>query len=128
MTYIIDTHIFIWFLDRNKKLKPIYKQLLTNKNSNFVSSAIVLAEIKHLISTKRIDIDFEGVVNYLSISGNSVIYPIDEDVIDEMPIGLDIHDALIVATGLVYRNILGKEVSILTEDRDIIKSNIIPVV
>ncbi len=48
MTYIVDTHIFIWFLDKNKRLKPKYQQVLTDKHNNFVISAIVLAEIKHL--------------------------------------------------------------------------------
>ncbi len=50
MTYIVDTHIFIWFLDKNKRLRPKYQQILINKENNFVFSAIVLAEIKHLIS------------------------------------------------------------------------------
>lgn len=45
-----------------------------------------------------------------------------------MPEGLNIHDALIVATGLVYKNILQKEVKILTEDEKIIKSKLLPVI
>lgn len=109
MTYIVDTHVFVWFLDKNKRLNPLYHQILTDVHNNFVFSTIVLAEIKHLISQKRISVDFEQVVEYLSESENCVIYPIDEDVVDEMPVGLNIHDALIVATGLVYRNILKEE-------------------
>ncbi|MCP5004332.1 MAG: type II toxin-antitoxin system VapC family toxin [Planctomycetes bacterium] len=127
MIYIVDTHVFIWFLDRNKRLKPFYHQILTDVHNNFVFSTIVLAEIKHLISQKRINIDFEQVVSYLSESENCVIYPIDEEVVDEMPVGLDIHDALIVATGLVYRNILKEEVMMLTEDGEIIQSDILPI-
>ena len=127
MTYIVDTHVFVWFLDKNKRLKPAYHRLLTDKNNNFVFSAIVLAEIKHLITIKRINADYERVINYLSQSENCIIYPVDEDVVEEMPEGLNIHDALIVATGLVYRNILREEVKILTEDREIIESNILSV-
>ena len=127
MTYIVDTHVFIWFLNKNKRLKPLYHQILTDVHNNFVFSTIVLAEIKHLISQKRIGVDFKQVVEYLSESENCVIYPIDEDVVDEMPVGLSIHDALIVATGLVYRNILGEEVKILTEDEEIIQSHILPI-
>jgi len=33
---------------------------------------------------------------------------------------------LIIATGVVYKNILGEEVRILAEDENIIKSNILP--
>lgn len=128
MTYIVDTHIFIWFLDKNKRLKTHYHQILTNRDNNFVFSAIVLAEIKYLISLKRISIDFEKVIDYLSESENCIIYPVDEDVVEEMPEGLNIHDALIVATGLVYKNILGEEITILTEDDEIIKSKILPVI
>lgn len=128
MTYIVDTHIFVWFLDKNKKLKPLFHQILTDNRNNFVFSTIVLAEVKHLISQKRIRVDFEKVVEFLSESKNCVIYPVDEDVVDEMPAGLSIHDALIVATGLVYKNILRKEVTILTEDEEIIRSRILPVV
>lgn len=128
MIYIVDTHVFIWFLDKNKKLKPLYHQILTDVHDTFVFSTIVLAEVKYLISQKRINVDFEKVVEYLGESENCIIYPVDEDVVDAMPVGLSIHDALIVATGLVYRNILGEEVKILTEDEEIIKSQVLPVV
>lgn len=127
MTYIVDTHIFIWFLDKNKRLKNQHYQILTKTDNTFVFSAIVLAEIKHLISLKRINIDFEKVIGHLSGSDNCIIYPVDEDVVENMPAGLTIHDALIVATGLVYKNILEEEVKILTEDEEIIKSKILSV-
>lgn len=128
MTYIVDTHILIWFLDKNKRLKPQHRQILINKGNNFVFPAIVLAEIKHLISIKRINIDFDMVLEYLSESENCVVYPVDEDVVEKMPDSLNIHDALIVGTGLVYKNILREEVSILTEDEEIAISGILPVI
>ncbi|MBI3754276.1 MAG: hypothetical protein HY266_09610, partial [Deltaproteobacteria bacterium] len=45
------------------------------------------------------------VLEYLSESENCVVYPVDEDVVEKMPDSLNIHDALIVGTGLVYKNI-----------------------
>lgn len=128
MTYIVDSHIFIWFLDKNKMLKHRHYQILIDKDSNFVFSAIVLAEIKYLIFQRRINVSFERVLEHLSESANCIIYPVDEDVVEEMPEGLSIHDALIVATGLVYKNILKEEVKILTEDEEIVKSRILPVI
>jgi len=128
MTYVIDTHILIWFLDKNKRLKPHHYQILIDKNNNFVLPAIVLAEIKHLISLKRISVAFEEVIEYISESDNCIIYPVDENVIEKMPEGLNIHDALIVATGLVYKTMLGENVIILTEDKEIIESDILPVI
>lgn len=128
MTYIVDTHILIWFLDKNKRLKPQHRQILINKGNNFVFPAIVLAEIKHLISIKCINIDFDMVLEYLGESENCVVYPVDEDVVEKMPDSLNIHDALIVGTGLVYKNILREEVGILTEDEEIATSGILPVI
>ncbi|MBI5327841.1 MAG: hypothetical protein HZB80_06060 [Deltaproteobacteria bacterium] len=52
----------------------------------------------------------------------------DEDIVEKMPDSLNIHDALIVGTGLVYKNILREEVSILTEDEEIATSGILPVI
>ncbi len=127
MKYIVDTHIFVWFLDKNKRLNPLYKQILSDVNNDFVFSAIVLAGIKHLVSIRRVKVDFEKVISYLADSDNCIIYPVDEDVICEMPVGFNIHDALIVATGLVYKNILKEKVRILTEYKEIIKSDILPV-
>jgi len=127
VTYIVDTHILIWFLDKNKRLDPKHYEILIDKDNQFVFSAIVLAEIKHLVSIKRIKVAFEEVIDYLSESENSIIYPVDEGVIQEMPAGLNIHDALIVATGLVYKNILKEEVKLLTKDEMIVKSGILPV-
>jgi hypothetical protein len=44
-----------------------------------------------------------------------------------MPKGLNIHDALIVATGLIYKNSFAKEIFILTEDDDIKIADILPI-
>lgn len=128
MTYIVDTHIFVWFLDKNKRLKPRHHQILIDKGNNFVFPAIVLAEIKHLISIKRININFDMVLEYLSESENCVVYPVGEDVVEKMPDNLNIHDALIVGTGLVYKNFLREKVIILTEDEKIATSGILPVI
>lgn len=127
MIYVIDTHIFVWFLDGNRRLSSKYKKIFLNKRNTFLFSAIVLAEIKYLIGAKRINIDFKSVLKYLSECDNCIIYPVDEVVIDYMPKGLDIHDAIIVATGLAYKDSLSEEVFVLTEDNSIRNSKILPV-
>ncbi|MEW6418606.1 MAG: PIN domain-containing protein [Nitrospirota bacterium] len=127
MTYIVDTHVFAWLLDKNKRLSQKYKEILLNNNNTFIISAIVLAEIKHLISVKRININFETVIEYLSECDNCTVYPVNEDVVEHMPEGLDIHDGIIVATGLIYKNFLGDNLFILTEDETIRNSGILPV-
>ena len=127
MIYVVETHILVWFLDSNRRLSLKYKKILLNKRNTFIFSAIVLAEIKYLIAAKRINIDFKSVLEYLSQCDNCIICPVDEVVIDYMPKGLDIHDALIVATGLVYKESLKEDIFVLTEDNLIINSGILPV-
>src|SRR3989337_1347137 len=127
MIYVVDTHIFVWFLDDNKRLRQKHKKILLNQKNTFIFSAIVLAEIKYLISAKRININFSTVLEYLSNCDNCIVYPVDETVIDNMPGGLNIHDALIIATGLIYKNSMAREVFILTEDDAIKSSGILPV-
>lgn len=127
MIYVVDTHIFIWLLDDNKRLSQKHKKILLSQKNTFVFSTIVLAEIKYLITAKRININFNSVLEYLSECDNCVVYPVDEAVIDNMPAGLDIHDALILATGLLYKNSIGEEVFALTEDSAIKNSGVLPV-
>jgi hypothetical protein len=52
MTYIVDTHVFVWFLDKNKKLKKSHLQILNDEESKLVFSTIVLkVEFTHLLIT-----------------------------------------------------------------------------
>jgi PIN domain nuclease of toxin-antitoxin system len=127
MIYVVDTHILIWFLDGNKRLNPKHKKILLNPDNSFLISTIVLAEIKHLVSIKRIKVDFNTVIRFLGECDNCIIYPVDEAVIGHMPNGLNIHDALIVGTGLVYRDAFDEKVHILTEDGEIKQANLLPV-
>jgi hypothetical protein len=109
-------------------LKARHLNILNDRNSNILLPIIVFAELKYLISIKRINVDYEKALKYISNSENCMIYPINEAVVGEMPQGLSIHDALIVATGLVHQKILKEEVIILTEDEEIIDSNLLPVI
>jgi PIN domain nuclease of toxin-antitoxin system len=77
MIYVVDTHIFVWFLDDNKRLRSKHKKILLNQKNTFIFSAIVLAEIKYLIFAKRININFNTVLEYLSDCGNCIVYPVD---------------------------------------------------
>lgn len=127
MTYIVDTHILVWFLDKNNRLSQKYREIMLDSSHTFIFSAIVLAEIKYLIAAKRVNVSFESVIQHLGECDNCIIYPVDEDVVEHMPTELEIHDAIIVATGLVYKGALVGNVAILTEDERIRRSGLLPV-
>lgn len=59
---------------------------------------------------------------------NCTLYPLDELVAARVTGDLDLHDAIIVATALVYRDVLGEAVAMVTKDEKIANSGLIPVV
>jgi len=120
MKYIIDTHILVWYITKSKRLKTKIIKILNNPKNEFVIPIIVLAEIKYLISKKKIIIDYKRFINTIGKMNNIIIYNIDMNVIEKIPLALNIHDALIVGTGLVFREIFNEEVKILTIDEDIV--------
>lgn len=58
-------------------------------------------------------------------AANGVAYPLDEQVVAMIPTSLNIHDAIIVATALVYKDILKLPVEVVTEDAEITASGLV---
>ena len=90
-----------------------------------VIPSIVLAEIKHLAARERISVPFSRVLDLLQDDSRFLIYPLDLDVLEIMPTNLEIHDAIICGTAIVYDKILEEDVIVLTKDEAIRKSGIV---
>ena len=120
MKYIVDTHIIVWYITKSTKLKDNIIKILENPKNELIIPIIVLAEIKYLIARKRIIIDYKKFINTIVEMENIIIYNIDINVIEKLPLSLNIHDGLIVATGLVFKELFNAEVRILTIDEKII--------
>ena len=125
MVYVVDTHAFVWFIEASSRLSQNALTALESPDSEIVVPTIVLAEIKFLFARKRIFVDLQTVINRISISENCTAYPLDEAVIERLPTDLNIHDGLIVATALVYRDLLGQSVAVITKDGEIKQSGLI---
>ena len=123
MKYIIDTHILVWYITQSKKLKKNILNVLNNPRNEFIIHIIVLAEIKYLIQKKRVKLNYKKLLNIIGKMDNVIIYNIDLNVIDKIPLSLDIHDGLIVGTGLVFKEIFHENVNILSVDEEIINYN-----
>lgn len=122
MIYIVDTHALVWFLEANKRLGKRAKSVLLKPDAELVIPAIVLAESKFLFAKKRIGIDLDIIYNHVIAARNCTIYPLDEAVVAKMPTTLEIHDAIIVATGLVIQESLGEKVAVITRDEAIVNA------
>ena len=127
MTFVVDTHPLVWFLEGNKRLSKKAEEALADAEASFVVPSIVLAEITFLYAKGRIPIAPGAVLRHLSAVRNCAIYPLDEAVIERLPITLEIHDAIIVATALVFRDVLGHPTTVITRDEQITDSGLVDV-
>src|SRR5258706_12738033 len=105
MVHLFDTHVLVWFLDQDPRLSPAAKNTLANPNTELVVPTIVLAEITHLYARGRISISPAVIEQKVLQSANCRTHSLDKEVVSMIPGNLDIHDAIIVATAMVLRDI-----------------------
>ncbi len=125
MIYALDTHTLVWFLEANKRLGKRAKSVLLKADTEIVIPAIVLAESKFLFAKKRISADLDTIYRRVITARNCTVYPLDEAIIAKMPTTLEIHDAIIVATGLVIQEARGEKVAVITRDKAIVNARLI---
>ena len=126
MVYVLDTHAVVWFLEGSSRLGAAAKVAMSNPNADLVVPTIVLVEAGFLYSKKRTSVDVDAVRQTLVAAANCIVYPLDEQVVSMIPTSLNIHDAIIVATALVYKDILKLPVEIVTKDTEIKASGLVP--
>jgi PIN domain nuclease of toxin-antitoxin system len=127
LTHVLDTHTLVWFLEASPRLSVRARTAISDPSSQLVIPSIVLVEITFLYSKKRIATSVGEIRRRLLATSNSVVYPLDEQVVALVPTGLEIHDAIVVATALVYRDVLRQDVNIITKDRAIKDSGLVEV-
>jgi len=112
-------------LEGDPQLSPLVLQAFSDSEAQVVIPTIVLAEIHFLYSKKRISVDIQRIFEYIADTSNVLTYPLDELVVERLPTQLRIHDAIIVATALVFRDVIGVPVAVLTRDTQITNSNLV---
>jgi PIN domain nuclease of toxin-antitoxin system len=128
MTYILDTHAVVWFLETSERLSVRARNLLRDPSHTFILPTIVLVEITYLYTKRRIALDAVTVRQRLVSASNCVLYPLDEQVAMLIPTEVNIHDAIIVATAFIYRDILTEPVAVITKNGEITRSGLIDTV
>ena len=131
MKYIVDTHILTWFLEDNPKLSDEARKVLDNPESSLVLPAIALAEAVWIIDHGRTSIPSSTVLlDSISADSRMEVYPLDRAVVEKTILISainEMHDRQIVATALVIQD-GGEEVALLTCDRNITASNLVPII
>jgi PIN domain nuclease of toxin-antitoxin system len=108
MTHVADTHALVWFFEANARLSPAARAALMDPSARVVIPTIVLAEIAYLHARGRFALDVPTVLAHIAGTPNWVVYDLDKTVVQHLPPTLDIHDAIIVGTALVFRDVLGE--------------------
>jgi hypothetical protein len=87
-----------------------------------------MMEIKYLYQHKRITLSFEEALQQIETSENILLHPLDISVVTKAPINLDIHDAIIVGTTIQAAEKFGHPASLVTIDKAVTDSKLVPVI
>ena|ERR1700694_2105595 len=128
MVYVLDTHPIVWFVEKSQLLGPAAKAIMADPGSELIIPTMALVEIRFLYAKGRIAANYGSVQGALINATNCTIYPLDEQVVSMVPTGLNIHDAVIVATALVYRDLFQVPTTLITKDNDIKHSGLVQTV
>lgn len=124
---VLDTHALVWYLEDNPNLTSTPKKEIENLSNRIIISMMVLLEIKYLHKKKRFKVAPETVYENLENNPRCIFYPIDWDIVTELPLDLSIHDAVIVATARIFEKFHSSagEVHVLTKDKEIRDSGMV---
>lgn len=128
MYIVTDTHPWVWFLTASPRLSQKAKSILSDPSNLIILPSIVMMEIKYLYQHKRITLSFEEALQQVETSKNILLYPLDISIVTIAPISLDIHDAIIVGTAIQATGEFAQTVSLVTIDKAITDSKLVPVV
>jgi predicted nucleic acid-binding protein len=127
MIHVVDAHALIWYLERNTKLSATVEAILDDPGTNLVVPTIALAEIWHRHARGKIRTSLADARALIDSLSNAVIVAFDEPVLDALPAGLEIHDAIIVATALIIGAGGSVPVQVVTRDQQITASGLVDV-
>jgi len=105
--------------------------VLADPKSSLILPITALAEACWVVSKGRTSLaDWRGVIQSVAADPRVQVLPLDAAIVQQamsLPVELEMHDGQIVATALVLSN-HGRDVRLLTMDRSIAKSGLLPTV
>ena len=127
MDYITDTHSLVWYFTEDSRLSE--NALIAFEKSLDIGSiivpTIVLAEVMYICQKGRTPLTFGETLSRLEGYDNFQIVPLNVDILrtaDNIGVGLEMHDILIVATAICF------SIPLITKDERIRESKIVSIV
>ncbi len=124
-TFVLDTHALVWYLDGDKRLSVAAEAAMDDPSASLVIPTIVLAEVRYLFGRGRIPISFGDVVAAIEGDARCVVYPFDFACVEAIDERLNLHDAIITATAVVFRDSVDSSTALVTRDEEIRDSSVV---
>lgn len=115
-TVVVDTHALVWYIDGDKRLSKAAEASLDDPTASLIIPTIVLAEVRHLFAKRRIPVSFGDVVDAIEADPRCVVYPFDFACVQALDERLDLHDGIIAATTVVFRDSVDPSTALVTRD------------
>ncbi len=125
MIYVLDTHALAWYVDNDSRLSSAANTAIQDPGADLVIPTIALVEIRYLHAKGRIQSSPAMVEQKIISARKCKVHPLDEDIVSLIPTGLDIHDSIIVATAIFYRDVKRQPTTLITKDGAITRSGLI---
>lgn len=127
MIFVVDTHALVWYLEDSPKLGRVARRLFLDPTARLTVPTIVLAEARFLEETGRTKVSWDDILSALEADPRFTVFPLTLDVLRRMPKGqmLEMHDAIICATGLLLSELAAEDVNVITKDRRIVESGLV---
>jgi len=127
MEYLADTVAIVRYFSKTGKIGKLALNILREADNGehvIYVSIISIVEIMYLAERNKIPLKLDETLSKILLSDNYNIVDLDVDTIHSAKIihGLELHDRLIVASAKELN------LSILTSDNEIVKSNLIDVI
>ena len=83
------------------------------------------AEARYLSEKRSLTITWEETWNFVRSDHRVTLFPLDGETVNELSLSLEMHDAIICATAVYWRDVLHLEPAVLTKDREIVESGLV---
>lgn len=128
--YVVDTHALIWHFEGNSLFGSSAKAVTTDPNSELILPAVALAEAMFIVEKGRCSLtSVRELLDDVRADDRINIFPLTSGILEQsatLTAVPEIHDRLIVATEVFLVN-RGETVEILTKDKTITTSSLLPV-
>ena len=119
MIHVVDTHALLWYLEGSNRLSGPARGVLATSLDPLVVPAIVLGEARYAIDRKRTTVTWDELLGAIEGDHRFHVHPLDLDILRRLPVGLEMHDAIICATAAAYQEASGEAVPLISKDRRI---------